>query len=55
MQNKSCTIGKRHKWEHLCNRVFTSGSGRYRTVSLRGVYRCECGAIKKGEYVFEGL
>ena len=48
---KACTMGKRHKWRHLFNKVFQSGAGNYVTVSLRGVYGCECGARKKGEYV----
>ena len=48
---KACTLGKRHKWTHMRNQVFKSGSGQYVTVSLRGVYLCLCGAVKKGDYV----
>lgn len=51
MQNKSCTIGKRHKWQFVRNATRTSqrGCAGYR-VSRVGIYRCECGERKIGAY-----
>lgn len=33
---KKCTLGDRHKWNHIKN--------------VQGLYQCECGAKKYGEH-----
>lgn len=50
---KPCSIGKRHKWTHVKNKVRRYGSDTYQTVSLQGIYACECGERKWGEYVYQ--
>lgn len=44
-----CTIGKRHKWAWVKDKVVTSGGPSQYRISQRGIYRCECGARKYGE------
>lgn len=45
---KLCTLGKRHSWKFSHNRTVVTGWGKYRTISNRGVYRCDCGETKLG-------
>lgn len=46
---KPCTLGKRHSWAFVKNRIITTRGVRTASISQRGVYRCECGAVKLGE------
>lgn len=46
---KPCTIGKRHKWTFVNNQTVTSGTLTTIRLSLKGLYRCECGEKKFGE------
>jgi len=48
MSIKPCTNGPRHKWVWKRNTASTSMTARTIGFSLRGVYRCECGASKIG-------
>lgn len=47
---KPCKIGPRHKWTWLKNIASSQvgGRGAYAYFTLRGIYRCECGAKKVG-------
>lgn len=47
---KPCKIGPRHKWTWLKNIASSQvgGRGTYAHFTLRGLYRCECGAKKVG-------
>lgn len=48
---KKCTVGSRHKWAFVKNvetKTMTLNTVRF---TMRGVYRCECGAKKYGDYV----
>lgn len=48
-----CTIGPKHKWTWVVN--FTQGSmtfssrGSTGRLTLKGKYRCECGAVRIGQ------
>lgn len=46
---KRCTKGKRHKWSFFKNvtvkRFYANGSIQ---LSLRGLFKCKCGAKKLG-------
>lgn len=45
---QKCTVGKRHKWEFVRN-VHEAGFGCGRAYfSLKGLYKCKCGATKYG-------
>ncbi len=46
---KPCTQGPRHKWTWLKNTTSSLIGGRGASFSLRGIYRCACGARKVGE------
>lgn len=48
-KTKPCTLGPRHKWEFVRNKTFTTATLHTRTLSVRGVYKCACGAKKIGE------
>lgn len=45
---KPCTQGARHTWAWLKNVTNSQIGGRGASFSLRGVYRCACGAKKVG-------
>lgn len=47
---KPCKIGPRHKWTWLKNVASSQVGGRgvYAYFTLRGLYRCACGAQKIG-------
>lgn len=47
---KPCTLGKRHKWEFVRNRVVTYKNARSTVLSMRGLYRCACGETKLGNF-----
>jgi hypothetical protein len=46
---KPCTIGKRHKWVFVRNVTRKYQNGRTVQLTLKGGYRCECGATKYGQ------
>ncbi|WP_441280619.1 hypothetical protein [Tardiphaga sp. 862_B3_N1_1] len=46
---KPCTSGPKHQWAWLKNTTVTKGSMRQVHISLRGLYRCECGERKYGK------
>lgn len=46
---KACTNGPRHKWTWLKNTTSAQVSSRSASFSMRGLYRCACGARKAGE------
>lgn len=43
-----CTNGPRHTWAWTKNITRTTVSGRSAHISLKGRYRCACGATKLG-------
>ncbi|MHA4952210.1 hypothetical protein [Acinetobacter pittii] len=45
---KKCTLGSRHKWEHVKNVQLQTQTSRTVTLSLKGLYKCACGAKKYG-------
>lgn len=45
---KPCTTGPRHSWGWVKNVANTQVGGRSVKVTLRGLYRCACGAKKTG-------
>lgn len=45
-----CTIGKRHAWRWVTNVNKMTVSGTSVGFSLKGAYRCECGARKLGAF-----
>ncbi|WP_421427752.1 hypothetical protein ACOL7R_03375 [Acinetobacter pittii] len=45
---KKCTIGSRHKWEHIKNVQLTTQTSRSISISIKGLYQCACGAKKYG-------
>lgn len=45
---KKCSIGKRHKWEHFKNVRVQTQTTRTISISLKGLYKCACGAQKYG-------
>lgn len=51
-QKSNCTLRIRHKWEWIRNFTYTnatySNKGSSVRISLRGLYKCACGAIKHG-------
>ncbi len=51
--NKTCTVGEKHKWTFVKNGVRTTSTGGMggggMRISLRGLYRCECGATRVGQ------
>ncbi|WP_315080307.1 hypothetical protein [Acinetobacter guillouiae] len=51
---KKCTLGPRHKWNFKKNVDVTTGSisatSSRLSFSKKGLYTCECGARKYGEY-----
>jgi hypothetical protein len=53
MATIKCTKGARHKWDWVQDRTFKSGSfgpsGARMHLSRKGIYKCECGALKYGE------
>lgn len=46
---KPCTEGKRHKWDFVRNHNCRTESLRSIGWTLRGLYKCKCGALKYGE------
>lgn len=45
-----CKLGKRHVWAWLDNVDHVSVLGSYVRFSLKGRYRCACGARKLGNF-----
>ena len=45
---KKCTLGSRHKWEHIKNVQIHTQTARTVSISLKGLYKCACGAKKYG-------
>lgn len=43
-----CTLGNRHKWEHIKNVQLQTQTVRTVSISLKGLYKCKCGAKKYG-------
>lgn len=51
MAAKVCTVtGKRHKWAFVRNVSITRMSGNCGSSRLSGLYKCECGERKHGNY-----
>jgi len=48
MTNNQCTKGPRHAWMWAKNVTNSQVGGRSIRFTLRGLYRCECGAQKVG-------
>lgn len=50
---KPCTLGPKHKWTWLKNTKTYKGSftggGHAVQISLKGIYKCECGEKKTGQ------
>lgn len=50
---KQCTFGPKHKWVWLKNTRIGKGSfaggGHTVQISLKGIYKCECGEKKIGQ------
>lgn len=50
---KPCPLGPKHKWGYLKNTIikkFTfGGSSSAGQLSLKGIYKCRCGAKKFGQ------
>lgn len=50
---KPCSLGPKHKWDWVRDKTVTTGTvglyGASRHISRKGVYKCECGALKYGE------
>lgn len=51
---KPCTVGPKHSWAFVRNvEVGSVTVGRHGSVgrfSLKGLYRCQCGAVKHGNF-----
>ena len=51
-KTKLCTIGPKHKWQWVknvtINKLTIGPRGSSMHVSLRGIYKCECGADRIG-------
>lgn len=45
---KKCTLGSRHKWEHVKNVQVKTQTARTVSISLKGLYKCKCGPKKYG-------
>ena len=54
MKTTPCTNGPRHKWQWLKNisigSVSIGPNGSRGNFSLRGIYKCQCGAKKAGQF-----
>lgn len=48
MATKPCTKGPRHTWTWVNNCTSAKITGRSASFTLRGRYRCACGAVKFG-------
>lgn len=52
MTVKKCTLNPKHKWTWVKDKTVQSGSfgtsGCTIRTSRKGVYKCECGALKYG-------
>lgn len=52
MATKPCTNGPRHSWDFLKNvsvgSITHTSRGSHGVFSLKGLYRCDCGATKHG-------
>lgn len=50
---KPCTLGPKHKWTWLKNAKITmftfGGRASAGQLSLKGIYKCECGEKKTGQ------
>lgn len=45
---RKCKLGSRHKWVFQHNVQITRINGNRGSVSLRGLYKCQCGEQKQG-------
>lgn len=56
MTTKPCTKGPRHKWQWAKNirvgKFQVTKGGTFGQISLKGLYRCACGAEKHGNANF---
>ncbi len=54
MKAAACTLGPRHTWAFVKNvsvgTMSITGRGSSAHFSLKGLYRCACGAQKRGAY-----
>jgi hypothetical protein len=54
MSTKPCTNGPRHNWTFVKNAsvgsITHSSRGSHGVFSLKGLYRCACGATKYGRH-----
>jgi hypothetical protein len=52
IKTKPCTTGPKHKWTWVKNVTTSKGTfgsrGTMVHLSLRGLYKCECGATRNG-------
>jgi hypothetical protein len=52
-KTKPCTLGPKHKWQWVENvtirNVTMNSRGTRISISLRGLYKCECGADRIGK------
>lgn len=52
-KTKPCTLGPKHKWQWVKNvtikSVTITSRGSSMRISLRGHYKCECGADRIGK------
>lgn len=48
MKPRTCTLGKRHKWQFVRNVKFAQVSMQSTSLSIRGLYKCACGETKHG-------
>lgn len=52
-QQPLCSKGGKHKWEFVKNasvsKVTHGPLGSHGVFSVRGVYRCDCGAVRTGQ------
>lgn len=48
-----CTKGPKHKWEFVRNKEVMHSTPTTMSITLKGVYRCACGARKLGDFRHE--
>ena len=45
---KKCTLGSRHKWQHIKNVQTHTFTPKTVKIALKGLYQCKCGEQKYG-------
>lgn len=54
MSTKPCTNGPRHSWTFVKNvsvgSITHTSGGSFGRFTLKGLYRCSCGATKHGQH-----